>query len=569
MKQKTFIQLKNLYHMKKSMLNRSLCVVFIVFSSFLSCFADVVYLSANGNDSQGDGSFSKPYKSLDRAAQDASAGDTILAMGGIYNATQDFTCNGAAGNPILVMPVSGETAVFDGTSLSISSTDHLVNLVRCSYVIFDGFEVRNSSGRGLSFTECTNICIRNCNIHDVQQRVLGGSGDSVTLEANEVWNGCLSNENSAYGSGGWPGAVQTARWWSTGVYPSNIIIKGNYIHDCWGEGIIANFLHGGEITGNTVQNVYSCCMYLDNARDILVHKNHIICTTDDYNRLDGRRPNGISLCMESYSNLLNMPLENILIYNNLITGTYRGINYWFDSQNTLTNNSYANIHFYHNIIKGIQHYSIYTSDVPSGYTQPHGCFIKNNIIYAGSAGTLSLNDQAAWSLDNNCYPNGVPSIDKGANSFADDPGFINPVNGGPPEGFMITTASSCWKTGADLSANVPEDWWGNARSTSPSIGIHEYQVVTALEKYTKNNQNADFIVYPNPCSNQLTIADKLEKAETIRISISNILGKKYFKEKNISGDFIKQIDISDMNDGIYFISIYTGNKLTIQKLIKQ
>jgi len=63
----------------------------------------------------------------------------------------------------------------------------------------------------------------------------------------------------------------------------------------------------------------------------------------------------------------------------------------------------------------------------------------------------------------------------------------------------------------------------------------------------------------------------------IDITCEQCAGKKYnretlsvyFKEKNISGDFIKQIDISDMNDGIYFISIYTGNKLTIQKLIKQ
>ncbi|HEY0031001.1 MAG TPA: S8/S53 family peptidase [Bacteroidia bacterium] len=85
-----------------------------------------------------------------------------------------------------------------------------------------------------------------------------------------------------------------------------------------------------------------------------------------------------------------------------------------------------------------------------------------------------------------------------------------------------------------------------------SVGFGDLETAGTLEM-----QN----VYPNPATNQLNIV--YNSYEVVEISISNVLGQEV---KRIKGDTgtkgIQQskVDISGMNKGVYFVSIYSGNK---------
>ena len=70
-----------------------LCISVLV----LSIQSKEIYMATNGNDSTGDGSKSKPYKTLMKCQQVANYGDTVMIRGGTYKnfaiADSDATYN--------------------------------------------------------------------------------------------------------------------------------------------------------------------------------------------------------------------------------------------------------------------------------------------------------------------------------------------------------------------------------------------------------------------------------------------------------------------------------------------
>jgi len=94
----------------------------------------------------------------------------------------------------------------------------------------------------------------------------------------------------------------------------------------------------------------------------------------------------------------------------------------------------------------------------------------------------------------------------------------------------------------DNDSDVPcEGWWW---------GIDELQI-------------ADFSVYPNPASNQLTIENGLELE--MQISIMNIEGKIIYTNE-FSGTS-STIDVSNLNAGIYLVQIFTESGNTVNRVV--
>jgi hypothetical protein len=76
----------------------------------------------------------------------------------------------------------------------------------------------------------------------------------------------------------------------------------------------------------------------------------------------------------------------------------------------------------------------------------------------------------------------------------------------------------------------------------------DYQL-NSVDEFTKNENN--FVIYPNPASNQLFIESKIQLKQ--EFSIINILG-----EKIVSGTLngqIEALDISSLPPNIYIIRI--------------
>ncbi len=78
-------------------------------------------------------------------------------------------------------------------------------------------------------------------------------------------------------------------------------------------------------------------------------------------------------------------------------------------------------------------------------------------------------------------------------------------------------------------------------------------------------------VFPNPSKGNFTLELIAGDKEALDYYITNSLGEKVFEEKNLSGNghYLRQLDLSYLSDGMYFISMKANHGLLTQKLIIQ
>ena len=78
-----------------------------------------------------------------------------------------------------------------------------------------------------------------------------------------------------------------------------------------------------------------------------------------------------------------------------------------------------------------------------------------------------------------------------------------------------------------------------------------------------------FSIYPNPKKGNFTLEIRSVNRENYLIEITNIIGQLIYIEKidNISGKFTKQIDMSENERGVYFLSIKNSTGFRTEKLI--
>lgn len=104
---------------------------------------------------------------------------------------------------------------------------------------------------------------------------------------------------------------------------------------------------------------------------------------------------------------------------------------------------------------------------------------------------------------------------------------------------------------------------GCSNSATQNMSVHD---CTGIEEIASQG----IMVYPNPSTNGIfNIAIKNANFNELSISIVDIQGKEIFKalEKNLPSDYNKQINISDIAKGIYYIKLCTDADVKIQKLI--
>lgn len=390
------------------------------------------YVAPNGNNSTGNGTISAPWATIQKACDYVAAGDIIYLRGGVYNRRDyiDANVDGTSANPIVIMNYNGEEVIFDGTGVSLGDNAGLIYFANwdsnpiMEYYVLDGITVRNSPERGISFYKTDYLTIKNCKVYNIERRAIGGYGHFVTIENNEVYNAVLENVNGAMGNSGWAMTCYTTTDYENGAPSQNIIIRNNYIHNCWGEGIGPG--QGSDnvlIEGNTVRDVWSVGIYADKATNTTIRNNHVYNTDPTYYR-NGAPAVGISMANEISFGSIYSPVSNFYIYNNLISNVRKGVGFWFDDSNNESANSYNNLVIAYNVIYQPTSQGIAIDEIPSGYTQPTGCILKNNIVYQGSSQS-TVGDLTAWSISNNDWVGGVPTFG-GASDFNTVPGFVNP-----------------------------------------------------------------------------------------------------------------------------------------------
>ena len=437
-----------------------------------------IHVAVTGNDSTGDGSQAKPFATPVRASHGAQPGDRIVMHGGTYrpSANMYISVQGTAERPIWLGGADNEKVIIDGSAANVPQWQSLLTIGNSNHVVVDNIELANSPQAGLGVWESTNVVLQRNIVHDTYLAGIPVSGENITVAANRVYRAALSNLNGRQEPGGWPAAINTYGY-SKGPC-RNIRFVGNEVHDIWGEGLIALSADGVLMEDNRVRNTFSMVLYVDNARNVRIHRNHLVVTTDAYNRLNWpRRAHGVGLGVEYYDGAPQVALDNIVISNNVMLGVHSGVVFWSDGRNTTPSNTYSNIKVLNSVMKDLRGAVLEFHPLVAGATTPRGCVLANSVLY-GRAGTgadamLSLAHPGAWSFSHNDWPDGIPTLAREPNSFALPPGFVDAASPAP-EGFRLSSSSPCIRKGRPL-ADVTVDFWNKARSpTTPSIGVHEY-----------------------------------------------------------------------------------------------
>ncbi len=98
----------------------ALCLVIVATASvFVTRSAHAAgttyYIATNGNDANAGTSTNAPFKTIQKCASIAVAGDTCQIAGGVYHETVSPAHSGTAGAPITFTSAPGASVTIDGT----------------------------------------------------------------------------------------------------------------------------------------------------------------------------------------------------------------------------------------------------------------------------------------------------------------------------------------------------------------------------------------------------------------------------------------------------------------------
>lgn len=503
--------IRGAHFVKKLFVFLTIGVIFFLLSAAIPQLSHVraatYYVSSSGNDAN-DGTMGSPLQTIAGACDGggsrpaAQAGDVFIFLPGTYSVSEEqvIDCSGASGSPIIFKSDISGTAVFDATSAGLPSDRSVVN-VTGDHIVFggnnsnEGFEVANSSGRGIGAREVDGVLIQNNVVHDIDYRGIGVNGSNIIIQDNEVYQTALMNTPLNGIGGGWPAAIQTTPQYGPKTRSTNVIIRRNDVHQNHGEGIIGWFADGVLIEDNTVYNNFSVGVYIDNTLNGIVRDNYIYTDTSNFNKQNNGRMTGISLSMEDYddgSYPTELPPTNIEIVNNVLADVGAG---FFYSNYGHSSSSFSDITFAHNTLYYSQGFLTSTDQydehnstaikldnpksAPSGTNQ-----IVNNIIYDGRQGGFYGND-SNWIFSHNDWVDGIPTEASDPNSISQDPLFTDPIPNGGADGFKIDLGSPVIGDGqivtdvtpinasADIQSDFSIDYEGATRNDPPTMGAFE------------------------------------------------------------------------------------------------
>lgn len=256
-------------------------------------------------DDTGPGTPAAPWRTIQHAADTAVAGDVVCVRGGVYGERVSFSVSGAPGAPIRFRSYPGETAIVDGTGLTVPAAETALLLITSQHdLIVQGFDVRNyrtsTSGRvpvGIRiFGTAHDIELRDNIIHHIEHNGTGANGtdahgiavhgtsgtqsvNHIVIEGNELYALKLGSSEALVLNG-------NVENWS---------VTHNRVHDSNNIGIDVIGFEGtapandqarnGVIADNEVFNIDTYgnpaygtdrsagCIYVDGGADVIIERN--------------------------------------------------------------------------------------------------------------------------------------------------------------------------------------------------------------------------------------------------------------------------------------------------------
>lgn len=129
---------------------------------------------------------------------------------------------------------------------------------------------------------------------------------------------------------------------------------------------------------------------------------------------------------------------------------------------------------------------------------------------------------------------------------------------------VMPTQTSVQNVATQVHSTATKVWGTQTKVSSGGTVVNTLCSTNGIEKL--GMQKAEVRMWPNPANGVLTIELKDEEIKDIRLT--DVLGKEVFVARNKSQE-PRQIDISGLSEGVYFIEITTGEGRLTQKIIKQ
>lgn len=328
-----------------------------------------IHVAVDGSD-QGNGTLTSPYQTLNHAFKHLQHSDVLYIHEGTYPENNlVLKVSGEENNPLTITSYKDDKVIilgkekYDGDLYQAEyygTLPSILDIRNAQFIEVSNLEFASSQGMGVSIWNSQNITVKNCLIHHIWSRGLGGNGKNLSFVGNEVFQTSLQNANEQVLHDRARGLIHywsagTASWFlPNGDLSENILWQGNSIHDNWGEGLIALHVNGAVIDGNTIYNNYSNLIYVDHSRNVVIKNNNLKNTSNAYYRTDAQYiAPAIMLASEHYSYPAPTMTENVEIFNNTIENTSVGVGFWRDPDNTSPLNRYKSISIHHNHFKSI------------------------------------------------------------------------------------------------------------------------------------------------------------------------------------------------------------------------
>jgi len=152
----------------------------------------------------GAGTLALPFCSLQVGIDQARSGDIVEARGGLYGPAQiNINLSGTASAPITIRSVPRRTAVIVGAAGAGDTAGSGV-IINGSYVVFQGFEVRDAAGTGIR-NWGSYVTIRDNYVHDNARRcdllVMPKCGQGIASNGSTPRYGVVIERNLSFRNG--------------------------------------------------------------------------------------------------------------------------------------------------------------------------------------------------------------------------------------------------------------------------------------------------------------------------------------------------------------------------------
>jgi hypothetical protein len=477
------------------------------------------YVAATGDDGN-PGTKAEQWKTIQHAADEAKAGDTVLVRGGVYTEHVEITSAGSANRGYITFEsYPDEKPIVDGTGLDIPGGQFgLFTLNNAAYVIISGFEVRNYTTASVRQVPI-GIYIEGAGRND---QLINNSVHDITTTAKTTPNACASNAFgiTVYGTKA-PQPIEGLGVSGNPVFDNKtgcsetLSLDGNVTNFA----VVSNVVHDDNniAVGAIGFEKVSPDVKYDQARNGVIRGNTIYNITSYGNPDYGKQYASDGIYIDGG--------ENIVIEQNLIHNADLGIELASEHKTRVTSGVIAR----NNVIYGGNSAGISIGGYGSGRGGTHECKIvnntlynndtkktgsgefqiqynatnnifENNIVYAGPQ-ALMVNDftgstASPASLDHNLYFSlkganksvwvwqkkshaGYANYQRASKQDAHSPAFANPqfLGVSTPPNLDIANASPAWSIGAVLGADVTGavDFGGNPRVQNGGINLGAYE----------------------------------------------------------------------------------------------